>query len=178
MTNIEEKAMVFATRAHRGQLRKYTNDPYIVHPLTVAEIVRAVPNHTEEMIAAAWLHDVKEDCGVQLPEIAVEFGWPVATMVDELSDVSTHFDGNRKARKAIDLRHTAKASPQSKTIKLADLIDNTSSIVQFDPKFAKVYLPEKLALLEVLKDGDSELWKRAYRLARRNVSHTAMFSSR
>jgi hypothetical protein len=56
----------------------------------------------------------------------------------------------------------ANASPSAKTIKIADLIDNTLSIVIYDPEFAKVYLPEKMDLLQVLKEGDSDLWKRAF----------------
>jgi hypothetical protein len=74
-----------------------------------------------------------------------------------LTDVSRPEDGNRAARKAIDLAHTAKASPAAKTIKLADLIDNTRSIVERDPDFAKVYLQEKARLLEVLQEGDPTL---------------------
>ncbi|HET8688145.1 MAG TPA: hypothetical protein VFM18_16035, partial [Methanosarcina sp.] len=58
----------------------------------------------------------------------------------------------------IDRIHTEYASPQAKTIKLADLIDNTSSIVEHDKDFAKIYLAEKKLLLEVLHDGDMKLW--------------------
>lgn len=76
--------------------------------------------------------------------------------------MSTSHDGLRKHRKAKDREHTAKASPQAKTIKLADLIDNTRSIVERDPEFAKVYLAEKALLLEVLRDGDATLWKMAH----------------
>ncbi|MBO6535097.1 MAG: hypothetical protein JJ966_02665 [Balneolaceae bacterium] len=43
----------------------------------------------------------------------------------------------------------------------ADLISNTYSIVEHDPGFAKVYLREKELLLEVLKEGDHTLWKKA-----------------
>ena len=57
------------------------------------------------------------------------------------------------------------ATPEAKTIKLADLIDNTKSIVEHDPRFAKVYLEEKRLLLEVLKDGDETLWQQAHSFA-------------
>ena len=57
-------------------------------------------------------------------------------------------DGNRAKRKAIDRDHVAKASRYGKVIKLADLIDNTRSIVEHDPNFAKVYLKEKEALIK------------------------------
>ena len=67
-------------------------------------------------------------------------------------------DGNREARKKIDREHIAKASPEAKTIKLADLIHNTQSIVRHDPGFAKIYLAEKELLLKVLKEGNEEMY--------------------
>lgn len=156
------RAQKFAQRAHENidQRRKYTGESYIVHPAAVAELVASVP-HTEAMIAAAWLHDVVEDTQIPIDEIKSLFGLEVAALVENLTDVSKPADGNRAARKAIDLAHTAQASPAAKTIKLADLIDNTKSIVALDPKFARVYLQEKAALLEVLKDGDPTLWNMA-----------------
>lgn len=167
---LEDRAREFATKAHAGQKRKYTGAPYVTHCEAVAEIVRGIPGCTEEMIAAAWLHDTVEDCGVSRAEIAHQFGAEVALLVDALTDVSQPSDGNRKARKALDLLYTAQAKPPAKTIKLADLIDNTSTIVQYDPAFAKVYLQEKLVLLEVLKDGDPVLWQRAYDLAKEKAA--------
>lgn len=65
-------------------------------------------------------------------------------------------DGNRAARKAIDRAHTAQESAEVKTIKLANLIDNSHCIVARDPDFAKVYLAEKAALLEVLGEGEGD----------------------
>ncbi len=157
--DIEDKAMHFAEAAHASinQRRKYTGEPYIAHPAAVVELVRSVP-HTEAMLAASWLHDTVEDTPVTLAEIEREFGGEVARLVEQLTDVSKSEDGNRKRRKAIDRDHTAQASPEAKTIKLADLIDNTHSIVVHDPNFAKAYLAEKALLLEVLRDGDARLW--------------------
>lgn len=157
---LEEKARKFAAIAHAQQLRKYTGEAYVVHPIAVAEIVKSVP-HTEEMVAAALLHDVVEDCGVTFRTIEELFGQKVAVMVYDLTDVSKPSDGNRKKRKEIDRLHTAVAHPNSKTIKLADLIDNTKSICEHDPDFARVYLKEKAELLEVLREGDSSLWNQA-----------------
>src|SRR5688572_28313841 len=159
---LETRALAFAKAAHEsiGQKRKHTGEPYIVHPIAVAELVRSVP-HTPEMIAAAYLHDVVEDTPVTIEEIRAEFGPVVAELVGWLTDVSKPADGNRRVRKDIDLRQTAKAPPQAKTIKLADLIDNSLTIARFDPGFWPVYRREKLALLEVLKAGDRTLWERA-----------------
>ena len=161
-----EKARVFATAAHAAvaQLRKYTNEPYIVHPAEVVSIVRSVP-HTDEMVAAAWLHDVVEDTGVTIEVIRAEFGEKVAELVGWLTDVSRPEQGNRATRKAIDRAHTAMAPADAQTIKLADLISNTRSIMSHDEKFAKTYLEEKRMLLEVMTKGDSTLME----IARKNV---------
>lgn len=162
-TRLEVTAMAFARYHHAavGQVRKYTHEPYINHPAAVAAIVRSVP-HTPEMLAAAWLHDTVEDTSATLDEVCGAFGVDVANMVEMLTDVSVPEDGNRAVRKAIDREHTARASPQAQTIKLADLIDNSSDIVAHDPKFAEVYLAEKLLLLNVLRHGDKTLWDTAF----------------
>jgi len=160
--DLERKAKEFATHYHASidQRRKYTFEPYINHPAAVAELVRRVP-HTKAMLCAAWLHDVVEDTPCTLYEILSNFGLEVASLVKELTDVSQPSDGNRAVRKAIDRAHLAKASAAAKTVKLADLIDNTITIVAHDPKFAKVYLAEKALLLEVLGEGDATLMSMA-----------------
>jgi (p)ppGpp synthase/HD superfamily hydrolase len=156
--DIVEKAKVFATAAHAavGQKRKYTFEPYIVHPIEVASIVRGVP-HTPEMEAAAYLHDVVEDTQVSLITIYKEFGKEVGELVGWLTDPSTSEMGNRAVRKAIDREHSANAPAAAQTVKLADLISNTRSIMEHDPAFAKIYLEEKRLLLEMLTKGDPVL---------------------
>lgn len=163
MSPLVKKALEFATKAHEGQVRKYTFEPYIKHPIEVMQIVSSV-EHTEDMLAAALLHDVVEDCGISLSEIKDEFGWTIALTVGDLTDVSKPSDGNRQKRKEIDRLHTNQALPHSKTIKLADLISNSKSIVKHDPEFAKVYIKEKELLLEVLREGDKVLWDKANKI--------------
>ena len=164
--NTAEHARIFATAAHAavGQLRKYTNEPYIVHPAEVVSIVRSVP-HTEAMLAAAWLHDVVEDTGVTIETVRAEFGTEVADLVSWLTDVSRPEDGNRAHRKARDREHTAAAPAEAQTVKLADMISNTRSIMAHDPKFAVTYLEEKRALLAVMTRGNATLMA----MARRHV---------
>lgn len=161
--NIIYAAFEFASYAHRNQVRKYTGEPYINHCLDVAAIVTpyAPSAFVDEMIAAATLHDTVEDCEVPLRLIYTIFGDNVGDLVRDLTDVSKPSDGNRETRKKIDLEHTRNASVHAKTIKLADLISNTSTIVQYDPDFARVYLREKERLLEVLSDGHPDLFQRA-----------------
>ena len=161
-----ERARVFATAAHAacGQLRKYTYEPYIVHPAEVVSIVSTV-DHTDAMLAAAWLHDVVEDTGVTLETVRAEFGEEVADLVGWLTDVSRPEQGNRATRKAIDRAHTAMAPAAAQTVKLADLISNTRSIMEHDETFARTYLAEKKLLLEVMTKGDATLMA----LARRHI---------
>ena len=154
------QAIGFAEEAHEGQVRKYTGEPYYTHPLAVAKIVHEhVVDHTQEMLVAAVLHDTVEDTNTTLKDIEQLFGHVVANYVYFLSDVSKPEDGNRAHRKAMDRAHIARAPEEAKTIKLADLIHNTANITVYDEKFAKVYMAEKVLLLEVLKDGDAALYK-------------------
>jgi (p)ppGpp synthase/HD superfamily hydrolase len=161
--DIVRKAQVYAMAAHAavGQKRKYTGEPYIVHPAEVAKIVAGVPGSTPDMVAAAWLHDVVEDTGCTYTDIHMAFGADIAALVGWLTDVSKPEDGNRAVRKAIDREHTAAAPAEAQTIKLADLISNSRSIMAHDPEFARVYLAEKRALLEVMTRGDAGLRERA-----------------
>lgn len=153
------KAVDFARQAHEGQTRKYTREDFIWHPTRVAMRVATVTNDPE-ILAAAMLHDVVEDTPVEIEEIETQFGERVANLVFCLSDVATRADGNRAARNLKNVRHYECAHPDAKTIKLADMLDNIPSIISHDPKFAKVYLPEKKMLLEVLSNGHPELYQR------------------
>jgi len=158
---IIKNAKSFATKAHEGQVRKYTGEPYINHPGNVVDILANLNlgEKRDYILATAWLHDVVEDCGIRNQEIFDYFGNPVAKWVDWLTD---NFKvGNRKERKARYCHRLIQAPIEVKTIKLADIIDNTSLIVEYDPNFARVYLAEKRELLEVLKEGDHGLWQRA-----------------
>jgi guanosine-3',5'-bis(diphosphate) 3'-pyrophosphohydrolase len=161
---IVERARVFATAAHSavGQLRKYTNEPYWTHTREVADMVSALPGATDEMIAAAHLHDVVEDTGVTIETVREEFGVEVADLVSWLTDVSKPGMGNREFRKGIDRAHTAQASAEAQSIKCMDLCSNTRSIVQHDAKFARTYLAEKRQLLAVMTRAWPEALQQAH----------------
>lgn len=151
------EAMMFARKTHDGQRRKYTNNPYVDHLAEVAGIVAAVADFDydqETMIAVAWLHDCMEDQGILLDYLQDKFGHAVARGVLLLSDLE---EGNRAERKAASRARLAEAPGWVQTIKCADLISNTSSIVQHDPEFAVTYLEEKRLLLEVMTKADPRL---------------------
>ena len=154
-----DTARIFATAAHAavGQKRKYTGEDYIVHPTEVALTVASITDD-EVMIAAALLHDVLEDTAVTPDQLKAVVGEEVTELVLWLTDVSKPDDGNRAVRKAIDRQHTAAAPARAKTIKLADLISNTRSIVTHDPGFAKTYMVEKRELLKHMKDAHPGLY--------------------
>jgi hypothetical protein len=156
------RAREFATQAHRriDQRRKYSKQAYEVHLKAVADLVASATDD-QEMIAAAWLHDTVEDTPATLGDIEREFGSGVAQLVADLTDVSRPGDGNRSVRKAIDRAHTAQASVRAKTVKLADLTDNCRDICEHDERFARVFMVEMAALLEVLREGDQRLYKKA-----------------
>jgi len=160
------EAMLFARQVHATQVRKYTGNPYTDHLAEVAGIVATLDAHAGRgwpsgpdismsgMVAVAWLHDSMEDQGVTYETLASMFGDLVANGVRLLSDLET---GNRAERKAASRLRLADAPPWVQTIKCADLLSNTSSIVKHDPKFAEVYLAEKRLLLDVLTKADPRL---------------------
>jgi (p)ppGpp synthase/HD superfamily hydrolase len=159
MSNIVLDAELFATAAHEaiGQKRKYTFEPYIVHPAAVVSLLRKhVPETTDEMFAAAWLHDVIEDTKIEMPTIRREFGSKVADLVYWLTDEKPP-GMNRKERKAKTLERFKVAPVEAKTIKLADLHHNGESIYKLDPDFAPVFAREIEELLTVISDGNPTL---------------------
>ena len=157
------ESKMFATAAHAavGQKRKYSGDDYIVHPQRVAAIVER-HGGSDEMVAAAWLHDTVEDTDVTLELITKTFGYEIASIVEGLTDVSLPSDGNRAKRKSIDRMHSANASTEAQFVKCADIIDNSWDIAENDLHFAKVYKSEVFLLLNAMtKVKHTEIWEQA-----------------
>lgn len=173
------RAKRFAESAHRSinHKRKYTNEDYCVHLEEVVKLLKTV-SHTPEMIAAAWLHDTIEDTQTTLDEIHELFGNTVAEYVLALTDISRPEDGNRHVRKEIDRQHLVGSKHEVQTIKLADLISNSKQILEFDPKFAKIYLEEKRLLLEILNTGNPVLYAQALEIVQENSQKTSKTVSR
>lgn len=160
---MEEEALEFARKAHGEQQRKYSDEPYIEHPKRVANIIKTVP-HSTEMVCAAYLHDVVEDTPVSIEDIQRKFGRKIAGLVRELTDEyekKNYPHLNRRQRKQKEVERQAKISPEAKTIKLADVIDNTRDILENDPGFARKYIREMEALTEALQGGNFKLLMRA-----------------
>lgn len=147
-----EKAQRWAMRGHLGVNRKFSDLPYIVHPEAVAEIISQVTDDND-VIAAAWLHDVVEDTPKTVDDIRENFNDKIANLVDEVSKISKKTDGNREHRVSKDREHYSKASKWGKAIKIADAIHNLPLMIRDNPVFAPTYVEEKKLLLEVIKDG-------------------------
>jgi guanosine-3',5'-bis(diphosphate) 3'-pyrophosphohydrolase len=168
---IVEKVKMFADQAHGEQMRKYSNERYIVHPIRVMELVReysqAVP-----LLSAALLHDVLEDTDVTedaLKEFLIgvmdeETASKTFGLVKELTDVyiKTNFPKlNRRTRRTLEAERLGETTSDAQTIKYADVIDNVKDIVGQDTDFALVYIRESKHLLSYLNKGDLKLRKRA-----------------
>jgi (p)ppGpp synthase/HD superfamily hydrolase len=147
-------ALAFATMAHAGITRKWTGEPYVEHCKRVAGKLAAL-GFPPDVIAAALLHDVVEDTAFGADALATAFGPAVAALVLEVTKPKVA--GDRATRRAAFRAHLAKSSPAGASIKLADMIDNSSNVAELDPGFAARYLPELAANLSVLGHGHAEL---------------------
>lgn len=157
---LQEQAARFAEEAHEGQFRKYTNEPYIVHPKRVAQKVYLYKNSTLDMLYAAYLHDTIEDCGVSYDTLKDKFCKSVADLVLELTNPSKKFpELVRKDRKSLDVRHLKTISKEAKIIKFFDRIDNLNDIPKTE-SFLQVYKRESLDVAEALRDADEELYQK------------------
>lgn len=161
--SIIDRARAFAEKAHHGQARKYTGLPYVTHCEAVAALLGGAGIEDEATLAAAWLHDTIEDTPVTAWEIENEFDSAIASLVLWLTDVGPEI-GNRATRKRLDRERLSGAPTAAQSIKVADLIDNTSSIVERDPHFAVTYMREKALLLPLLTKADNGLRLRAAEL--------------
>jgi len=157
--NVEEKAKTFATAAHKSinQKRKYNNEPYIKHCEEVVSILKAVGITDEEVLAAAWLHDVVEDTNVKLEDLQGEFPPLTVLLVEQLTDAFNDTSiGNRAFRKSLEnKRLTVLVYPDTANIKLADIISNTINIVNHIDEsfgFLEIYLNEVKQLIENYKE--------------------------
>ena len=86
-TRLIEDAYHFAEQCHDGQLRK-SGEPYIGHPLEIAFFLSSELRLDEQTIAASLLHDVVEDCEVELDELTQKFGPEISRLVDGVTKLT------------------------------------------------------------------------------------------
>ena len=153
--NIVEKAKEFATAAHKGQL--YGDQPYTVH---LEDVVARLSTITEdqELLAAAWLHDTVEDCGITVEQIAKEFGQRVTNLVWALTGT-----GPYRALRVNDAIKKIAATEGAELIKSADRLSNVAaSIRDGRTDLFEMYQREHKVLSPVL--GDNALAQELNRL--------------
>lgn len=179
MNEVVEKVKAFATKAHDGQKRKYTPEPYIVHPIHVMEICAGY-NGSIPILSAALLHDVLEDTNVgkknlkQFLQSIMSEGDAEKTfqLVVELTDVyvkADYLQWNRKKRKQKEALRIEQTSADSQTIKYADIIDNCKEIAQYDEEFGPEFLWECKMLLQKINKGNEELYGKAEKIVREGL---------
>lgn len=131
-TDLLDRAIIFAVKAHAGTERRGKGFPYIVHPMEAVEIV-ATMTSDQELLAAAALHDTVEDTDVTIDEIRAGFGERVACLVAAESD--TFEDGVSEqeswhARKQDAIDRLAKAPRDAKIVALGDKLSNMRAIAR------------------------------------------------
>lgn len=129
-SSLLDKAIVFATKAHKGVERNGKGFPYVVHVLEAMSIVATLTND-QELLAAAVLHDIIEDTKYTVEDLRKEFGDRVAKIVNsetdlEVKDVSKEFSW--KERKEFAIKRLKYASLDSKIVAMGDKLSNMRAI--------------------------------------------------
>jgi len=131
--NIERRAFLLAMKAHERQL--YGVDPYMVHLFDVVKALRRHGHTQEELLSAAWLHDIIEDTPFNYADVRSECGTDVAEIVLALTD---EVGRNRKERKAKTLPKLS-GNFEAQCVKLADWIANVENAISEKPQLVQMY---------------------------------------
>ena len=130
MLNIASRLLFAATYAsdqHREQRRKNSAaDPYINHPLAVANVLANDGGVVDiELLIAALLHDTVEDTETSVEELVDLFGAEISRLVGEVTDDKSLPSAQRKQ---LQIDHAPKKSDRAKELKIADKICNIRDI--------------------------------------------------
>ena len=164
--------LLFVIKLHGKQKRKYTNTPYWFHLFRVAKTVY-LTTKDEISTVVALAHDTLEDVEGcthrELDRFFNEFYPPheVKKIIEGIEHLTDEYvrisypELNRKKRKQLEAERLGRIPAWLQTIKYADLIDNTKSIVKHDKDFSVVYLQEKEELLNQMRQGNAFLYSEA-----------------
>lgn len=151
-TELLDRAIIFAVKAHSGVERRGKDFPYIVHPLEAVAIASTLTSD-QEVLAAAALHDVVEDTPVQASDLEREFGARVASLVVmESDDLSKSW----KERKQAAMDRIAAEPRDAQIVALADKLSNMRAI-------ARDYAVQGDALWNLFHETDRSLHEWHYR---------------
>ena len=123
------RAYTFAREAHEGQARR-SGEPYITHPVSVAYILAKSKLDTDT-VAAGFLHDVVEDCGVTVPELNREFNEDVGRILDGVTKIGNVNFQDKNQAQAENYRKMIMAMSQDVRVlivKLADRVHNMRTL--------------------------------------------------
>lgn len=104
--------------SYKPKKRKFSGLPYIVHPEAVDEIISNITDD-EDIIAAAWLHDIVEDTDTTIDDVKSEFNKRIAKLVSEVTKVSKKGKSSRTERFWKDVCHYEKASKWGEIYKIS-----------------------------------------------------------
>jgi len=123
------RAYVFAAHAHAGQMR-ISGDPYISHPLAVADILASL-GMDESSIITGLLHDTVEDTNVSLGDIEHHFGADIARLVDGMTKIGQIHFNSKEQKQAENFRKMILATAKDLRVlivKLADRLHNMRTL--------------------------------------------------
>ncbi|MEO5674802.1 MAG: RelA/SpoT family protein [Chitinophagales bacterium] len=163
-------AFEIAYDAHRHMRRK-SGEPYILHPLSVSQIVASEIGLGATGVICALLHDTVEDTEVTLPDIEREFGKPVADIIDGLTKISVIFDthGYIQAENVRKIMLTLSKDVRVILIKLADRLHNMRTMdsmprhkqIKISSETVYLYVPlaHRLGLYEIKSELEDLVMK-------------------
>ena len=128
------KAYEYSNKAHEGQ-KRFSGEPYIIHPLSVADILIDL-NMDQESIITALLHDVVEDTSASLKDIEKRFGKKVAFLLDGVTKISRMNFRSAYHKQSENIRKMIVAMGRDVRvilIKLADRLHNLQTL-QYMPE--------------------------------------------
>lgn len=123
--SIIEKAIIFAAIAHKDQMRKSTDIPYITHPFAVGMLLQKA-NCSDMVIAAGLLHDTLEDTSTTYEELTEHFGVHIANLVWAVSEHDKSLPWHERKQHTINM--LKEASLEEIQVITADKLHNSKSI--------------------------------------------------
>ncbi len=131
-TQLVDRSILFAVKAHSGTERRGKGFPYVIHPMEAMAIVATI-TPDPELLAAAALHDTVEDTDITLDVLRAEFGERVAKLVADESDVFTEGKSEEETwhqRKKAAIDRLARAPHDAKIVALGDKLSNMRAIAR------------------------------------------------
>ena len=164
-----QEALLFAVIKHQDQYRKCDGRPYILHPISVLMTLDRLKKSKNKFLlsTAAVLHDVVEDCQVDLSEVATKFGYQVAAIVEELTSDNVAIQSMGK--KEYLLQKMQDMSSYALCIKLCDRLDNVSDLKDTNVEFQTKVVDETLYILDNLQRELTSTHKKIIKKIRQKI---------